>query len=94
MQSNQDGGLVIVSLYVLFLTPTAYLVIWGIQNNKLKDWVESILHFRIMLGRLFQKYVKGILNEEEFQRRCTRILTLRSQSKHRKSTRRGTKVLL
>jgi ABC-type spermidine/putrescine transport system permease subunit II len=46
MEAKHTVELVWGSLLALFYAPLLYLVLWALQNNKAKDWKESLGKFK------------------------------------------------
>lgn len=90
----QEIDIIMVLLLIMFASPTAWLLVWGVRNGKLADWKESLLKLRETIYRVFSRYLNKVIHEEELRRRSTIIHTLKRVSKERRSTSKGTKVLI
>lgn len=95
MQSSQPANLIFISLLAIFWAPVLYLVVWGVQNDKLEDWKESLGRVARALSRFMSRHLNRVINQEEDSRRSTKIFTLKLRTKNRASSmRKGTKVLI
>lgn len=81
-------------LLAVSASPTMWLIVWGFRHGKLRDWKESLFKLKETVSRAFSHYLNKVVHEEELRRRSTIIYNLKRASKRRRSTSKGTKVLI